>query len=254
MADLGDTFMTALGIDPVDTFLGALGLDEDDQADGEQQGDTAPEPYDLDAGLKEEAALSAWKRRVDARYKQVRERNRRALVVLERTAAGRTYTPAVDGVKIGTVTLKGKSRAVVVKDPAVFARWVAVNFPSECALSVDLGTVDDPVGLVDWINTRPDAPVVAAITREVRAAFRTKVLGSLNDSVTTTLTWNADKTTGEVRTLDVAGVEVVDVPEDDRVHQIAFDKKHGGEDAAAAYFEGRGLDALTPGAEDTPGA
>jgi hypothetical protein len=248
--DLGDTFLDALGIDPADAFLDALGLGDEDQADEEQQGDEAPEPYDLDAGLKEEAALSAWKRRVEARYKQVRERNRVEMVRLERTAAGRTFTPAVDGIKIGTVTLKGKSRAVVVRDPAAFARWVAANFPSECTASVDLGKVDDAVAFVDWLNAQEDAPVVAAITRDVRAAFRTKVLQSLNETLTTTLSWPADKSTGEIRELAVQGVEVIDVADADRVHQIVFDKKHGGEDAAAAYLEGRGLAALTPGAED----
>lgn len=237
--DLGDAFLAALDDFDADAFLDVLDAPE------------AEAPYDLEEGLKEEAALSAWINRATQRRKAVRRRNLAALVAQERATAGRTYTPRVDGVALGTVTLKGTARAVIVDDPKAFARWVAKNFPTEVTGTVDLGAVDDPGALVDWINAQPDAPVVATLEREVRGSFRNKVVKMLNDAASTTLTWPVDKATGEVRTLDVDGVKLIDVPAEERVHQITFDKKNGGEDAAAAYLEGRGLAALTPGAEDT---
>ncbi|MFI7278494.1 hypothetical protein [Streptomyces sp. NPDC049879] len=247
--DLGDAFLDALG--PIgDTFLAALDEGAAELGADDAGGPAPQDDFDLDASLKEEAALGAWIARAKARYNQVRTRNKAALVRVEAKTAGRTWTPSVDGVKIGTVTLKGKPREVVVDDPAAFAAWVRTNFPTEVTAALELGDVDDPVAAAAWLAQHDDAPLSATVAWTVRTSFRSKVLQSLNDGTTTTLVWPADKETGEVRELAVAGVTLVDVAPEDRVHQVKFDTKNGGQDAAAAYFRDRGLDALVPGEED----
>lgn len=231
---MGDDFLADLGLD--DEFATDLGLDTP----------TVPKAlaYDLHAGLKEEAALNAWINRATARRNQVRSRNRAAMV----RSGARTWTPEVDGVKIGTVTLKGSAREAVIEDQAAFTRWVRTNFPSEAAPSVDLGDIQDPEALVTWLIEH-QAPIHPTVSYDVRSSFKAKILSTLTDTASTVMKWPADETTGELRELEVAGVKVIDVPETARVHQITFDKKRGGEDAAAAYLEARGLAALTPGAE-----
>lgn len=252
--ELGDAFLAALGggVPAEGSAAGAPGGDV--PADGSDvAGGETPADFDLVASLKEEAALSAWIGRAKARYSQVRAVNQRHLVAQERRAAGRTYTPKVDGVSIGTVTLKGKPREVVVHDPAAFAAWVRKHFPTEVTTAVSLGDVPDADAFVAWVRKSAPMPVAVDVTTTVRGAFQSKILKSLNAAETTTLTWPADKESGEVRELLVAGVKVINVDAGDRVHQITLDKKNGGADAAAAYFRDRGLDALVPGAEEQSG-
>lgn len=243
--DLGADFLDALDELGAD-FLAAL----DAPADGDKADDGDGDDFDLVASLTEEAALGAWIKRAKARYNQVRAINRAHLVRQETKAAGRTYTPVVDGVRIGTITLKGKSREVVVDDPKTFGAWVAKHFPTEVTKTVWLGDVVDPDKFVAWLTANSPVPVEAGVTTTVRSSFQSKVLKSLNDALSTTLEWPVNEQTGEVRSMAVDGVKVVDVEPDDRVHQIKLDPKNGGEDAAAEYFRDRGLDALLPGAED----
>jgi hypothetical protein len=248
--DLGNAFL-----DAVDT-VGSAFLDALDSST--VQTATAPAPaaaggddgFDLEASLKEEAALAAWIARATARRKQVTAVNRRALIAIEKKTSGRTWTPSVDGVQVGTVTLKGNAHDVVVDDEDAFAGWVHDTFPTEITATLDLGDVRDPAALAQWLVDH-GAPCTPSVRYEVRGSFRTSVLADLSKGATTKLTKVVDKTTGEAVQYDVRGVTVRAVPPEARVHQITFNK-HGGADAAAAYLESRGLAALIPGEGEGP--